>query len=67
MTKPVSVEVEFGGIAKDPYGQTKAGFTISGKLSRAAFGITYNAATEAGGVLIGDEVKFNGEIQLVRQ
>jgi polyisoprenoid-binding protein YceI len=67
MTKPVLVEVEFGGIAKDSYGQTKAGFAISGKLSRASFGLTYNAATETGGVLIGDEVKFNGEIQLIRQ
>jgi polyisoprenoid-binding protein YceI len=67
MTKPIAVDVEFGGIVKDPYGQTKAGFTISGKLSRKEFGITYNAATEAGGVAIGDEVKFNGEIQLIRQ
>ncbi len=67
MTKPVVVEVEPGGIAKDPYGQTKAGFTISGKFSRKEFGMTYNAATETGGVLIGDEVKFNGEIQLVKQ
>jgi polyisoprenoid-binding protein YceI len=67
MTKPIIVEVEFGGIAKDPYGQVKAGFTISGKLSRKEFGMTYNAATETGGVLIGDEVKFNGEIQLIRQ
>jgi polyisoprenoid-binding protein YceI len=67
MTKPVTVEVELGGVAKDPYGQTKAGFTISGKFSRKEFGMTYNAATETGGVLIGDEVKFNGEIQLIKQ
>jgi polyisoprenoid-binding protein YceI len=67
MTKPIAVDVEFGGIAKDSYGRTKAGFTISGKLSRKEFGITYNAATEAGGVVIGDEVKFNGEIQLIKQ
>jgi polyisoprenoid-binding protein YceI len=67
MTKPVAIDVEFGGIARDSYGNTRAGFAISGKLSRAAFGLTYNAATETGGVLIGDEVKFNGEIQLIRQ
>jgi polyisoprenoid-binding protein YceI len=67
MTKPIAVNVEFGGIVKDSYGRTKAGFAISGKLSRKEFGITYNAATEAGGVVIGDEVKFNGEIQLIRQ
>jgi polyisoprenoid-binding protein YceI len=67
MTKPVQIEVESGGVVKDPYGQTKAGFTISGKISRKEFGITYNAATETGGVMISDEVKFHGEIQLVKQ
>jgi polyisoprenoid-binding protein YceI len=67
MTKPISFDVEFGGVAKDPYGQTKAGFTINGKFSRKEFGITYNAAIENGGVLIGDEVKFHGEIQLIKQ
>jgi polyisoprenoid-binding protein YceI len=67
MTKPITVDVEFGGIVRDPYGQVKAGFTISGKLSRKEFGITYNATTETGGLLIGDEVKFSGEIQLIKQ
>jgi len=66
MTKPVSIVVEFGGIVKDPYGQTKAGFTINGRLSRKEFGLTYNAVTETGGVVIGNEVKFNGEIQFVK-
>lgn len=64
ITRPVVLDVEFGGIAKDPYGQTKAGFTVSGSISRKEFGITYGAVTEAGGVVIGDEIKINAEVQL---
>jgi polyisoprenoid-binding protein YceI len=66
-THPVTVKVEFGGIVIDPYGQTKAGFTISGKISRKAFGLTWNAVTEAGQVVVGDEIKLHTEIQLVKQ
>jgi polyisoprenoid-binding protein YceI len=67
ITQPVTLNVEFGGTVVDPYGQTKAGFTVSGKISRKDFGITYNAALETGGVLVGDEIKINAEIQLVKQ
>ena len=67
ITKPVTLNVEFGGIVTDPYGQTKAGFTVTGKISRKEFGITYGAVTETGGVLLGDEIKINAEIQLVKQ
>lgn len=66
ITKPVEFKVEFGGIAKDPWGNTKAGFTISGKINRKDFGLTWNAATEAGGVLVGEEVKLLAEIQLTK-
>ncbi len=67
ITKPITLHVEFGGIVKDPYGQTKAGFTVSGKLSRKEFGIIYGSTAETGGVLLGDEIKINAEIQLVKQ
>jgi polyisoprenoid-binding protein YceI len=67
VTKPLSFSIEFGGIVVDPYGQTKAGFTISGKLSRKEFGLTWGAVTEAGNIVVSDEVKFNGEIQLIKQ
>ncbi|MCW3073681.1 MAG: YceI family protein [Flaviaesturariibacter sp.] len=67
ISKPVPVHVEFGGIVVDPYGQTKAGFTISGKISRKEFGLTWSAVTEAGQVVVGDEIKIQGEIQLVKQ
>ena len=65
--KPVELDVELGGIATDNYGQTKAGFTVTGKISRKEFGITYGAVTETGGVLLADEIKVNAEIQLVKQ
>ena len=45
----------------------KAGFTINGKISRSNFGLTWNAALEAGGVLVGDEIKLNLDVQLLKQ
>lgn len=66
-TKAIKLSVEFGGIVKDPYGNTKAGFTINGKINRQDFGLTWSAITEAGGVLVSDEVKINCEIQLIEQ
>ena len=66
-TKPVTVNVEFGGTVVDPYGQHKAGFTVTGKISRKEFGLTWNAVTEAGSVVVSDEIKLQAEIQLVKQ
>lgn len=67
VTKPVTVNVEYGGTVVDPYGQTKAGFTVSGKISRKDFGLVWNAVTEAGQVVVSDEVRLHCEIQLVKQ
>lgn len=67
ITKPVVLDVEFGGQAKDPWGGERAGFTVTGKISRKEFGLTYNAVTEAGGVVVGDEIKIIAEVQLVKQ
>jgi polyisoprenoid-binding protein YceI len=67
ITKPVKVKVEFGGIVVDPYGQTKAGFTVLGKISRKEFGLTWSAVTEAGQVVVSDEIRLQCEIQLVKQ
>jgi polyisoprenoid-binding protein YceI len=66
VTKPVTLKVEFGGIGKDPWGNEKAGFTITGKIKRTDFGLNWNAALEAGGVLVGEEVKINAEVQLIK-
>ena len=67
VTKNVKLSVEFGGIAKDMYGNTKAGFTINGKINRKDFGLTWSAVTETGGVMLSDEVKVAAEIQLIEQ
>ena len=51
----------------DPYGQTKAGFTVDGKINRKDFDLTWNAVTEAGQVVVSNEIKLHAEIQLVKQ
>jgi polyisoprenoid-binding protein YceI len=67
LTKKIDLDVEFGGLQKDPWGNTKAGFTVTGKINRKDFGLTWNATLETGGMLVSDEVKVNCEIQLVKQ
>lgn len=67
ITKKVDFNAEFGGIAVDPYGQTKAGLTVSGKLKRSEFGLKWSAITEAGNIVVSDDIKLNGEIQLIKQ
>ncbi|MDB5232158.1 MAG: YceI family protein [Chitinophagaceae bacterium] len=67
VTKPITVKVEFGGIVVDPYGQTKAGFTVEGKINRKDFKLTWDAVTEAGQVVVSNEIKIHCEIQLVKQ
>jgi polyisoprenoid-binding protein YceI len=66
-TNPVKVVLEYSGITKDPWGNIKAGFSLNGKINRKDFGITYNATLETGGVMLGEELKLTGEIQLVKQ
>ena len=66
-TKPITLKVEYGGTVVDPYGQTKAGFTVSGKISRKEFGLTWSAVTEAGQVVVSDDIRIHCEIQLVKQ
>jgi polyisoprenoid-binding protein YceI len=67
VTKPVSLNVEFGGAVTDPYGQQKAGFEISGKINRKDFGVSFGAVTETGGVLLADDVKLNMSVQMIKQ
>ena len=66
-THEVEMDVEYFGTAVDPYGQTKAGFEINGKVSRKDFGLKWNAVTEAGGVVVSDEVRLALNVQLVKQ
>jgi polyisoprenoid-binding protein YceI len=64
VTKPITLDVEYGGKMVDFYGNTKAGFEITGKLKRKEFGLSWDAVTEAGGVVVSDEVKLVLNIQM---
>jgi polyisoprenoid-binding protein YceI len=67
ITKPVELEVVFGGTMKDFYGQSKAGFEITGTINRKEFGLTFNAPTETGGVVLSEDVKLDMNVQLIKQ
>lgn len=67
VTKPLTVKVDYAGIVVDPYGQTKAGFTIEGKIQRKEFGLAWDAITEAGQVVVSNDIRLHCEIQLVKQ
>lgn len=67
VTKQVKLDVEFGGIATDFYGNEKAGFEVAGKISRKEFGLTWDGITEAGAIVVGDDIKLSLNIQLAKQ
>lgn len=66
VTKFVRLDAEYSGLMTDPWGNTKAGWILSGKINRKDFGLNWNAALETGGVLVSDEVRLNLEIQLIK-
>jgi len=67
VTKPIELQVEYSGTAKDPWGNTKAGFIVDGKLNRKDWGLNWNVALEAGGMLVSDEIKIHCEVQFAKQ
>lgn len=67
VTKPVELTVNFGGVTKDMYGNTRAGFEISGKIDRQDFGLKTTMVTEAGGLVIGNDVKLMMNVELIKQ
>lgn len=67
VTKPVTLEAEYGGSAVDFYGNHKAGFEVTGKINRKEFGLTWGAVTEAGSIVLGDDVKLIANVQFVKQ
>lgn len=67
ITKKIKLDVEFGGVVKDPWGNDKAVFTINGKINRKDWGLVWNAVLETGGVLVSDEVSISCDVQLVKQ
>jgi polyisoprenoid-binding protein YceI len=64
-SRKISLDVIFEGLMKDPWGNRKAGFSVTGKINRKDWGLNWNAALEAGGMLVSDEVRITCEVQLV--
>ena len=67
VSKNITLNVENGGIVQDPWGNTRAGFTVSGKINRQDFGVSFGAITETGNVVLSDEVKIAASVQFVKQ
>ena len=65
VTKAVVLDLELGGTAKDPYGNTRAGFTATGTINRKDFGITYNSVLDNGGLMLGEDVAISLDIEAV--
>jgi polyisoprenoid-binding protein YceI len=66
-TKPVTLDVEYGGSAADFYGNTKAGFELTGKINRKDFGLTWDGVTEAGSIVVGEDIKITINAQFAKQ
>lgn len=67
VSRPVKLNVDFNGITRDPWGGERAGFSVTGKLNRSDWGIQFNGTLETGGLMLGEEVKLQAEIQVVKQ
>ena len=67
VTRPVTLAAEYGGSAVDFYGNHKAGFEVTGKINRKDFGLTWGAVTEAGSIVLGDDVKMSFNVQFIKQ
>lgn len=67
ITRPITLDVEFGGKNTDPWGKEKLAFAVSGKINRKEWGLNWNAALESGGVLVSDEVRINADVQFTQQ
>ena len=66
VTNTIALDVEFGGIIKDPFGYIRAGFTVAGKVNRKDYGLNWSAITEAGGLVVSDDVKFEAHLEYVK-
>ena len=65
-SKPVVLNVEFGGLAQDPWGNTRIGVSVSGKINRKDFGVSFSMVSETGGILLGEDVTINANAEFVR-
>lgn len=67
ISRPVTFQVEYNGVAVDPWGQTKAGFEAEAEINRKDWGLEWNVAIEGGGVLVSDKIKIQLDVQLLKQ
>ena len=67
VTKPIELTVTYNGTVTDPYGQVKSGFEIEGKINRQEYGLTWSGVTEAGGLVVSNDVKLHLNVQMVKQ
>jgi len=67
ITKEITLDIDFNGVAVDPYGQTKSGFEIKGAINRKDFNLTWSAVTEAGSIVVSDKVKLVVDAQFIKQ
>jgi polyisoprenoid-binding protein YceI len=66
VTKQVKLDAEFGGVIKDPWGNTRAGITVSGKINRKEFGLQFHAVTEAGNIVLSDDVRIHVGLEFIK-
>jgi len=67
VSKPVVLNAEYGGTAQDPWGNTRIGVSVSGKINRKDFGVNFSMVSETGGILLGEEVTINANTEFVKQ
>lgn len=67
VTKAITLDTEFGGIIKDPWGNIRAGFTVTGKINRKDFGLKWHVVTETGGIVLSDEVRIHVGLEFIKQ
>ena len=67
ITQNIKLNVQFGGFVKDPWGNEKAGFTVSGKINRSEWGLVWNTTIETGGLMVSDEVDISCEVELINK
>ena len=66
VTREITLDVQFEGETKDPWGGERAGFSARGKIDRRDFGLTWNQALETGGLVVGNEIKLNIEVEAIK-
>ena len=66
VTKSVHFDTEFGGVIKDPWGNTRAGITVSGKINRKDFGLSWSGVTETGSLIVSEEVRIHVGLEFVK-